>query len=172
MADLSEQNAPSGPSETPSTSTPPQPSKGRKAARTILPIVLFAVIGVASALLATGVFVYQKATEPDRSTPTVSVQQLLTTIFVDEDVTRTDLFVCSGWSGEQATSAIKQEIDSKASVSWEGVKQTENHGDQATVEARLLFRYPEDVTPSGQRYWTFDLVNEGGWRVCAARPKT
>ncbi|MFC7482111.1 hypothetical protein ACFQX7_21690 [Luedemannella flava] len=113
MADLPEQSTPAGPSETPSTGTPPARPKGRKAVRTVLPIVAFAIVGVAAALLTTGIFVYQKATEPDRSTPTVSVQQLLTAIFVEEDNTRAGLFVCSEWSGDKAATAIKQQIDSR-----------------------------------------------------------
>ncbi|GAA1808471.1 hypothetical protein GCM10009682_32810 [Luedemannella flava] len=171
MADLPEQSTPAGPSETPSTGTPPARPKGRKAVRTVLPIVAFAIVGVAAALLTTGIFVYQKATEPDRSTPTVSVQQLLTAIFVEEDNTRAGLFVCSEWSGDKAATAIKQQIDSEARVSWEGVKTADTQGDRATVELRMLYRYPEDVTPSGGRYWTFDLVKDGGWRVCGAHLK-
>ena len=172
VADLSEQNAPSGPSETPSTSTPPQPSKGRKAARTILPIVLFAVIGVASALLATGVFVYQKATEPDRSTPVISTDAFLHAVFVEESDDRVGLYTCADWPAPTASKEMKAQIDPEAKVSWERLTVVGSVDERATIEVRMLFRYPEDVTPSGERYWTFDLVNVGGWRVCGAHPRT
>ncbi|WP_344080865.1 hypothetical protein [Luedemannella helvata] len=134
--------------------------------------MLFAVIGVASALLATGVFVYQKATEPDRSTPTASVQQMLTAMFVEEDAAKVGLFICSDWTAEEATSAVKGQMDSEARVSWGSMTTAETSGDRAQVEVRMLFRYPEDVTPSGQRYWTFDVINASGWRVCGAHPKS
>ena len=142
----------------------------RKAVRTILPIVIFAIVGVASALLATGLFIYNKAVEPDRSTPTVSVRQMLTAVFIDENSTQAELFVCKDWSADQAIQAMKSQMDPDARVSWGTVETVESSGSRAKVDVRMRFRYPEDVSPSGERRWTFDMVNESGWRVCGAHP--
>lgn len=137
-----------------------------------MPILVFAVVGVGAAVLATGAFIYQKATEPDRSTPTASLQQMLTAMFVADDPAQISLFLCSDWTAEEATDSVKGQMDPTAKVSWGSMATVDLSDKRATVEVRMLFRYPEDVTPSGERYWTFEAVNDGGWRVCGGHPKS
>jgi hypothetical protein len=154
----------------PAVDAPTPAAPRRKAVRTILPIVIFAIIGVASALLATGLFFYNKATEPDRSTPLVATDAFLHALFVEESDDRVSLFTCSNWPASTAVDAVRSQIDPDAKVSWDSMTVADSSGDHAAVGLLLRFRYPEDVAPSGERRWTFDLVNESGWRVCGAHP--
>jgi hypothetical protein len=132
----------------------------------VLLVVILAVLGVALVGAVAGAFFYARATEPDRSTPTVVVQQFLTAIFVEQDQTRAGLFVCASLSPTDAMAKANELVDRDAKASWDTVVTTTEAGNTAEVQVRMRLRYPGDLAPSGERQWRFHLSNQQGWRVC------
>jgi hypothetical protein len=151
----------------PAPASPDVPAVKRR--KRLLPIVGLGLLVLL--LLGAGValYVYDKATAPDRSTPSVVVQQFLTIVFVEESDARLDLFVCSRWDRTAAAETTKALVDPDANASWDTVLVVTQEGNAAEVTARLRFRFPEDFAPSGEERWRFRLINEGGWRVCAVQ---
>jgi hypothetical protein len=134
---------------------------GRRLRRVLLvvAVVLACVVTVAGAF---GIFVYDKATAIDRSTPTVAVRNYLQTALVDRDVARLALFVCSRWSPSEAMAALGERPDPSVRVNW-GVTSVQESGDRAEATVEITF------SAAGNRdvqTWRFAVVREDGWRVC------
>jgi hypothetical protein len=113
-----------------------------------------------------GFYLYNKATEPNRSTPTVAVDQFLNAVFVDKNDERVRLFTCSGWTTSQ-TAQVRDRFNPAVKVSWGVVTEQSRRGDQGTVTARLRLNFQGH---SDLQEWRFDVVNRKGWRVCGAAP--
>lgn len=136
----------------------------------LVPLLVFAIVGFVLAAVATGVYFYDRATQPDRSTPTVTVDRFLKATLVDHSGTAADAFVCDDWTGDEALGAMEAAVDPDVvRVTWDAPAIVRDDTETAQVQVRLRFRYPDDVSPSGERYWVFDLAEQKGWRVCGAR---
>jgi hypothetical protein len=158
------------PAVVPSTASPP-PAPAPPVRRRRWPLViLLAVLVTAIIVVTAGVYLYTKVTEPDRGTPTVSVQQFLTAVFVDADQGRVAVFTCPTWSPRTALETVTAAADSSAHVSWDTVVTVGQGANTADVSVRMRFRYPGDVAPSGEQTWQFHLVQDNGWRVCGFAP--
>jgi len=135
--------------------------------RGLLPALVFAVVGVVAAAGATGLYLYNKATEPDRSTPIVSTDAFLNAVFIEHSTDKASLFVCSRWDAAQAVSTMTSNIDPALSVAWGNFLDLQ--ASQTEYRVRLQLR----VSAGGStdiRRWEFVLLREnGGWRVCSAR---
>ena len=141
--------------------------------RRVLLIVVLALVGVLGAATATGLYLYDKATEPDRSTPVVSADAFLHAALIEGDEGRVGLYTCSTWSPRDALASVRSMVDSEARVSWDSFAVIEQTGDRARVTARMRFRYEGELAPSGERQLTLTLALDDGWRVCGAeRPLT
>jgi hypothetical protein len=114
-----------------------------------------------------GVVAYDKATAIDRSTPAVSVEQLLTAIFVDNDESRVQLFLCPGLVASDAMAQAKSLAGKEATPSWENLIVSQQSDKAATLNARITLRYPGEPEPSGEQHWEFKLDRQDGWRVCS-----
>jgi hypothetical protein len=167
--ELPSAGATQAPDEAPSTdATVESPAVGSAATRSgrrlrrvllVAAVVLASVVTVAGAF---GVFVYDKATAIDRSTPAVAVQNFLQAALVDGDATRLALFVCSRWSASEAMTAVGEKRDPSLRVNW-GITSVQEAGDRAEATAQISF------TAAGYRdiqTWRFTVVREDGWRVC------
>jgi len=132
----------------------------------LVPLLVFAIVGFVLAAVATGVYFYDRATQPDRSTPTVTVQQFMAAVFLQNDTKGVEQFICDRWALDDAVSWTQGLADPEARVSWDTVVTIAESEDDARVTARVRFRYRDDVAPSGEQQWRFDLVDENGWRVC------
>lgn len=120
---------------------------------------------------ATAVYFYDQATQPDRSTPTVTVDKFLKVTLIDHSGNAANEFVCDDWTGAEGLAAMEAAVDPDVvRVTWDAPELVRNDEDSAQVQVRLRFRYPDDISPSGERHWVFDLVEQDGWRVCGARP--
>ena len=148
-----------------------RPAKGRVKLRKVLlgALIVLAVLCVGG--LGTAYFAYDKATRPDRSTPGVVVQQFVNSTFNDRDPSEAKLYTCrSPQLGEvdaMLADFVQREgqFDTRFTVTLTNTSPRID-GDSAVVEADLL------VTTSASRsfrHWRFDLVDQSGWRVCAAR---
>jgi hypothetical protein len=144
-----------------------QPAAPARRKRRILLPVLIVVICLVFVGGGVGLIAYDKATAIDRSTPTVSVQQLLTAIFVEEDQSRVALFLCPSFTATDAMAHAHELVGADAKPSVGTVVVSQQSSAEATVNVRVTLRYPGDFEPSGDQRWTFQLANADGWRVCS-----
>jgi hypothetical protein len=127
----------------------------------VVALVLASVVTVAGAF---GIFVYDKATAIDRSTPDVAVDQFLHAAAAERDRNQTSLFVCSRWAPEDALRAATEGIDKSVKVSWGAISVSSHDGAhaQASASVRLTVGAFSDIET-----WRFEVVSDGGWRVCS-----
>jgi hypothetical protein len=139
-----------------------------KRRKRLLPIVGLGLLVLL--LLGAGValYVYDKATAPDRSTPIVSADAFLHAALVERSVDQVSLYVCDDWPAEQAVAQVSAQPDPSVRVSWGGTSV-----DQAGAEADVTIRMTFSVVGTGlsQRSvetWRISVVEESdGWRVCS-----
>lgn len=156
----------------PGKQVPDQPSEAPPPRRT-RNVLLVVAIALGTALLLGGtvaIIFYNRATAIDRGTPVVSASSFLRAVFVDEDPARVGLYTCSSWSASQALSDTKALADPEARVSWDTFSVVDQSPSRAVLHARVRFRYPGEVAPSGEKTWEIRLADERGWRVCAVVP--
>ena len=143
------------------------PRRRRNSPRGKLLLIILIVGGV---LLITGAgtafLLYNRATEVNRSTPTIAVHQFLSAVFVERDDNRAKLFTCPEWT-KQRSDETRARFDPEVKVKWEGVTEQSRQGKQAVVTARLqlLWQGFADF-----QQWRFEVVEDNGWRVCSAAP--
>jgi hypothetical protein len=145
---------------------PPQRSRRTISRGKLLLIILIAggvlaVTGAGAAFL-----LYDRATEVNRSTPTIAVHQFLSAVFVQRDDDRAKLFTCREWTTQRSAEA-RGRFDPEVKVKWERVTEQSREGKQALVTARLqlLWQGFADF-----QQWRFEVVKDNGWRVCSAGP--
>jgi hypothetical protein len=156
-----------------------KPVPGRRG-RTVA-MVLAAVLGTLTVLCAGGIgaayFFYQRASEPDRSTPGVVVRQYLEATLNDRDDARSRLFTCRNATGLAQVGQLRDDIKSREAqfgvtirTSPEGFD-TQQSGNNANVEVKIRLSVAANGTFQEQiQNWRFALKNESGWRVCAGEP--
>ena len=162
-------------SPVPASGPTPRPRR-RRNWRLIIAITAATLGTLCSAGSLTGYLWYDKATTPDRSSPSLVVRQYLRATFEDRDNGRASLFICA----KPETLAEVQEVLSdirtretrfgvKIVVAWEGFSTTEQ-GTNASVSTNLLIRVPEanGSTSESLDHWIFTTVKTDGWRVCGA----
>src|SRR5262245_60872005 len=154
-----------------SRSTRPLTPAGPPRRSTLGPVLAFAIGGLVLALIAGGVYLYRHRTAPDQGTPTTSVDHFLTAVLVDHDTGAAGRVVCRGWTGDAGMTAMEGAVDPDVvRVTWDTPAVVRESEGAVQVQVRLRFRYGDDVTPSGEDYWIFDVADQEGWRVCGARP--
>jgi hypothetical protein len=145
----------------------PPPRRTRTISRGRLTLVILIVGGLLLiAGAGTALLFYNRATELDRSTPTVAVHQFLRAAFFDRDDARVRLFACAQWTSER-TAEMQRQFDPEVKVTWENVAAQSQQEDQAVVTARMRLVFQGFVDFQD---WQFELVEESGWRVCGAGP--
>jgi hypothetical protein len=132
--------------------------------------IIAALVGMVLAA-GTGVafVMYSRATEVDRSTPTIAVRQFLGAVFLDQSDERVRLFTCPEWTPDR-TAGMRRRFDSGVKVSWGAITEQSRVDNQAQVATKIGLRYPGELAPSGQQLWRFWLREDKGWRVCDAQP--
>jgi hypothetical protein len=140
-------------------------------------LVLMLVAG-AVALLCTGgagvAFVaYRDATEPDRTSPDVTVSNYLRAMLIERNDTRASLYTCDADSGLGEMRSFREEIEIRENqysirivLSWGSLAVQESPG-RSTVTTEIS-RTISDGTEKDLQNWRFELVDEDGWRVCSA----
>ena len=134
------------------------------------PVLLaFVVIVGAVALIgaATAVYLYDRATAIDRSTPAVVAEQLLQAALAEEDAARVGLFICNDWSSADAMAQLRSNIDPEVQVGWAPVRTVLTSESTADVTVRVTLQYPGEIAPSGGEVWRLSARNDQGWRVCS-----
>jgi hypothetical protein len=131
--------------------------------------LIFAVVGLVVALVATALYAYRQAATP-RLTPEETVDRFLAAVFVANNPDRLDGLVCGNWNVDDAYARTTNQVSSGTRVSWDDIGVVSADERRATLSARVGLRFRDDVRPSTYQQWHFTLVNESGWRVCEARP--
>ncbi len=150
----------------------PEPAARRR--DRLIAIVLASVFGGLTVLciggLGTAFFVYRAASEPDRKTPAVVVEQFVEAMFNDRDSSRSHLFTCRDSDLGELDQALSDLRAREAQFNTRFTIQTadlnvQESGGSATVDSDL--QVSTSVSRSTQR-WRFSLKNQSGWRVCGA----
>lgn len=117
---------------------------------------------------------YRDATEPDRSSPDVAVDNYLRAFLVERNDTRAELYTCRTSKRFAEMDVMRRDIEAREAefsinitVSW-GSLTVNNQGDKSVVGVELR-RTISDGTESVRDTYHFDVVDEDGWRVCGAR---
>ncbi|NJC69191.1 hypothetical protein HC031_05585 [Planosporangium thailandense] len=151
----------------------------RRRGRTV-GIVLAVVLGALGALCVggagVGFFWYRQVSEPDRSTPTVAVDQYLNATFIARDDGRARLFTCKAPESISEAQSLLHDVQQKErqfgvhiAVSWESLKAS-TAGDSATVNGVVRLNTTIQGNPQEEiQHWQFAVSHRSGWRVCDAR---
>jgi hypothetical protein len=131
--------------------------------------MIFAIVGMTIAVVATGLYLYRDAATP-RLTPEETVDRFLSAVFVASSTERLSGLVCASWNAQEALTRTAGQIGTDARASWDEISVVSSDARRATLRARVGLRLRDDVRPSAYQQWHFSLVNEDGWRVCEARP--
>jgi hypothetical protein len=133
--------------------------------------MVFALLGLLAALAAGGAYAYREVLARTERTPEQTVDAFLAAVF-SQNVERTGEVVCESWDPEQAVQRTNAAIPVGANVSWTDLRLLSASEERAVVRATLGLRPFQDEEISDSIHWTFNLVDEAGWRVCEARPLT
>jgi hypothetical protein len=156
---------------------PPAPPTAPRRSRKL---IVLAVLGglVALFIMGTGtlLFLYDRATAPDRSAPDVLVDNYLRAYLVDRNDVLARQFVCDSarLTELEAFRADLQEREKRfqvsLKVSW-GPLDVQARGESATVTVDLITTAViNNMFYNGQQSWRFETRKDGGWRVCEAHP--
>ncbi|WP_344618189.1 hypothetical protein [Dactylosporangium salmoneum] len=154
---------------------PPTPKKSARTRRTIL----WTLIGIAAFVclggLGIGYIYYDKATAPDTRTPGRTLEEFIDERFNNGPPERVQELICSSPKLVEFDDLVSQLAareaqtgqEVRANVSATDVRYTSN--DKAEIETELVLTAgPRTHAESTRQHWHFDLVSEGGWRVCGA----
>lgn len=133
--------------------------------------LVFAILGLLAALAAGGAYAYREWWGRTDRTPQQAVDEYLTAVFA-HDKARAAAVICDSWDAEQAIRRTTSSIPTGANVSWDDLRLLSTTDDRSVVVATLGLRPFSDEEISDTVEWTFNLVDEGGWRVCEAQPLT
>ncbi|MER7002286.1 hypothetical protein ABT297_04450 [Dactylosporangium sp. NPDC000555] len=165
------------PRTAPPPSAPPPPPRKRPSARRTVLLVLAAVAAlVCLGGSLTAYVLYDKATEPDRGSPTATLRQYLDARFNKRDVTRANVFACSIPDLSAVDKALEdvEQLETKFSIAitmfTSNMAVTTQAGDSATVRVRINLEIPEDGSRRSikAQEWQFGTVRSSSWRVCSA----
>lgn len=161
-------------------SRPTQPTTqlGESGTRVRAGRLVVLLIAGAVALLCTGgagvaFIAYRDVTEPDRSSPDVAVSDYLRALLLERNDTRADLYTCASTARLRTIRDFRDEIEARERqysirivVSWGALTVQESPG--GTTVTTEISRTISDGSEKYLEDWRFDVVDEGGWRVCGA----
>jgi hypothetical protein len=142
----------------------------------LLAVVAAAAIVLCGGGVTAGLILYDRATRPDRSTPSVVVRQYINTYLDDRDDAKAEQFACSGFVGTGELAALRTDMQARESkfgvhisVAPGVIAEESRSSTQAAVSAEIVFT----TTTAGQpqrsvERWEFQTVKRSGWRVCDA----
>ena len=133
-------------------------------------------MAVCAAGAGTGYVLYNRAAQPDRSTPSVAVRRYVDAAFNTRDASAVRKFTCGDPSGITQSQDLLKDITAreaahavKINVSVDGIE-AHTSGSASTVTAHL--RLGTVVAGRAQEQiqnWEFSLRKRSAWLVCDAR---
>jgi hypothetical protein len=124
-----------------------------------------------------GYVMYRRATEPDRSNPSVVVREYLHQTFDSRDAARAQAVTCGDTTDVSGITSLLDQITSKEqqfdihiAVRWDGF-QEQQHGSTGSVALTLRIEVPEatGAVSESLQQWQFTTRKQSGWQVCTAR---
>lgn len=154
---------------------PPAPKRGLGVRKTLLLVVAVVAVGLCLGGSITAYVLYDQATRPDRSSPTVTLQQYLNARFNTRDETRASVFVCASPNLRAVDAAIDEvkglesKFDIAVSASFSDMAVIVTDGVTA-VRLKINMAIPEE---GGRKSvlvqdWSFGMTHGDSWRVCSA----
>jgi hypothetical protein len=132
--------------------------------------LVFAILGLLAALAGGGAYYYHLQHGTSSLTPDQTVDAFLMAVFSNGDPGKVAADVCNSWDPQQAIDRTKAQVPNGAHVIWDNIRTLTQSNGHAVARARLGLIPFQDHQPSDYVQWTFDLVDEDGWRVCDAQP--
>jgi hypothetical protein len=121
------------------------------------------------------VSLYDGATEVKRSDPSVVLFNFMGAYLTDRNDQEAALYVCEKNSDISRLKAFRDDVEGiekrysvKVVITWKDLT-VKSSGDRATATADIV----RSITDGSERTatpWKFELVDDGGWRVCSAAP--
>ena len=156
---------------------PPEPPKrGLGFRKTLLLVVAVVAMGLCLGGSITAYVLYDKATQPDRSTPEGVLEQYLNAKFNTRDDARAGLFKCSSSDLADVDKALEdiEQLERKYSASITvrpASFDVSSAGNEATVNSVLHVVIPEasGVQSTLEQNWRFELKRDSSWRLCRAK---
>jgi hypothetical protein len=153
--------------------TPPKRKRSRR--RTIVLVVLGALAFLCVGGVGVAYVLYNQATQPDRTTPAVTVRQYVEAKLNDRNDIRAHLFLCDKTDDPTPIADLASDIQNRerqfnvhANVAMEGFE-TNMSGNRATVT--VTFRISVSTGGNFQelfQHWEFTLSHGANWRICNA----
>jgi hypothetical protein len=158
---------------------PSKPPRQGVVRRTV--VVVLAVVGLLCLGGGAAAFLYyDRATQPDLSTPSLVTREFLSAYLVNRDDFKASQLQCSDSSGLSDVRDLRRQIDDRQkntgiafTVAVDTVQELSRGGDAATVAADLAITSTvQGQTGRELEHWQFTTRNEGGWRVCEGHEVT
>jgi hypothetical protein len=132
----------------------------------------FGIVGIVAGLIAGGAIYYrQVTTDTPGPSPEQTVELFLAAIFEPEGgPEKVAPLVCEGWEPEAAIARVKSGLPRFVSVEWREIAVLSRDEGRAVVGATFALTPFLNPAPTDFPLWTFNLVDEEGWRVCEAQP--
>ncbi|SBT52554.1 Rv0361 family membrane protein [Micromonospora narathiwatensis] len=153
----------------------PAPERPRQRLRTVLAVVagLLALLCAGGAVV--GYVLYDRATAPDRSAPDVVVDNYLRALLVSRDDTKANEYACGAGADLAAVDGLRGELERRETnfnvvvrVSWGPLTSVKNADGESVTTTLTISSSADGQTRSSRREdWQFQVVDRGGWRVCA-----
>jgi hypothetical protein len=116
---------------------------------------------------------YNNATKIERSAPDAVVDSFLRAYLVDRDDKEAALFECKSGGDFQKIAAFRSDIESREKkysisigASWTSLAVANVDG-KTTVSTDIIRAISDGSERTSDR-WQFQMVDQGGWRVCGA----
>jgi hypothetical protein len=144
--------------------------------RLVLTVVAGVVILLCLGGVGLGVTLYDDATTIEHEDPDVVVSSYLRAFLLEKNDVRTESLECGNDSGLQPIRDFRADVEQRERsfnvtimISWGPLKVTQD-GANRLVETDIT-RSVANAQQAVQA-WQFSVVDEGGWRICGARPLT
>ncbi|MEV0130770.1 hypothetical protein AB0H83_20195 [Dactylosporangium sp. NPDC050688] len=154
---------------------PEAPKRGLGFRKTLLLVIAVVAMGLCLGGSITAYVLYDKATQPERSSPSATLQQYVSARFDRRDSVRASVFECSSPQLQAVSAALNEieQLERKYSISIStSLSDLDVSGsdDVADIRANINTIIPEENGRDSIRVqkWRFRLVKQDGWRVCGA----
>jgi len=144
-------------------------------------LILVMIAGIVGLLCLGGVGVaislYDDATKIERTEPDAVVDNFLRAYLVNRDDERASLYQCKSGGDFSQIGSYRDDIVSREKQYSVGIRVTwttftiETEGTNGVVTTDLV-KTTTDQSGRKRDTWRFDVVDQGGWRVCGAAPQS